>query len=615
MICLRLWRSLLPGLTRGAASLGAAARPSAPISCVLLLGLLAASGPYAPIATAATRSRARHITPALTPLHYTERSFSTSHHGKPGSKSAAKHSGTAPAVKQKAHASAPGTHPAARHGKQHHPDADYDAPIPMLRASHGKSHGSGELAFTKTHSHLEAPHPNARPSTRQGRRLPLPAPDPAEAQDTVVAEVTGRSPHGDTLARLHNRAAVSPGAQPSAAVYGSSPVIVASAPGSATSGRAAKTLAAPIERHPPSPAASPYAYGTAQPDELDRSIASLAPRTPPAASRPMVTAQAPSQNGRPGPVVPPTQVVDGFGSELALAPALPSDHPGLTRRRNHPIPASALSEDARSSAPVVLAANLPSTLAERDAITAGAMTPSILSSNLPNIYDDAGHLVVPAPLRGSREVLIHQNTMADNDGLERIENDAQLNRLRATGQLIDLPAGPGLRVNDNLPLNRRSARPWTALFTQDIARDYYARFHQPLWVTSAVRTVAFQSRLIRVNGNAAGLSGDFASPHLTGQAVDFGKRGMTAAQLAWMRSYLLPLIQSGKIDVEEEFQQACFHISVYRRYAGGRHVVSPTMQVASQAPTPAYVPAQPPRPANPRPITPLTNPEITDTDK
>jgi hypothetical protein len=33
-----------------------------------------------------------------------------------------------------------------------------------------------------------------------------------------------------------------------------------------------------------------------------------------------------------------------------------------------------------------------------------------------------------------------------------------------------------------------------------------------------------------------------------------------------MRGYLLPLEQQGKIDVEEEFQQACFHMSVYTRY-------------------------------------------------
>ena len=42
---------------------------------------------------------------------------------------------------------------------------------------------------------------------------------------------------------------------------------------------------------------------------------------------------------------------------------------------------------------------------------------------------------------------------------------------------------------------------------------------------------------------------------------------MSLAEIAWMRGYLLPLIESGKIDVEEEFQQSCFHISVYRRYS------------------------------------------------
>ena len=72
-----------------------------------------------------------------------------------------------------------------------------------------------------------------------------------------------------------------------------------------------------------------------------------------------------------------------------------------------------------------------------------------------------------------------------------------------------------------------------------------------------------------------------ASPHLTGQALDFGKRGMSSAELAWMRAYLLPLMTAGKIDVEEEFQQACFHISVYRRYAGGR---LPAHEMASARP-------------------------------
>lgn len=656
MICLRLWRGFLPGLLNGLQAgvlapvparvvpLGIAGLLASPatLPSALLLGLLALAGPLTPSASAAAtnRSHARHITPALTPLHYTERSVATPHGGKKagkpetsGGKSVAKHNSgageTRSAVRARTRGTTSAPHPAGKHGGKHHLEPDYDPPVPMLRAGHGKSHGlthtttqvATQLAWAKAHAHSHAS-AEIRTSTSHGRRIPLPAPDPAvdSPGDPAVAEVTGRSAHGDTLARLH---------RPSAG-YGEGTVVVATAPLARTGNP--PSAPAPIERRIPQPTATAaYDSGTAAPDSPNqyareqsapdhyipparRNTLSAAPNAPASITAGATTPDA-APNRRPGSSAPPAQVVGGFGSELALAPALPAATPGITRRRNHPLAGLPLSEDTRSSAPAVLAANLPSTLAERDAITAGAMAPSVLSPNLPNIYDSDGHLVVPAPLRGSREVLVHQNTMADNDGLERIANDAQLNHLRATGQLVDLPAGASLRVNDNLPYNRRTARPWTALFTKDISRDFYNRFHQPLWVTSAVRTVAFQSRLIRVNGNAAGLSGDFASPHLTGQAVDFGKHGMNAAQLAWMRSYLLPLIQSGKIDVEEEFQQACFHISVYRRYAGGRHLTSQTMQVASQVTSPAYVPAPPPRTASPRPVTPLTNPEMTDTEE
>ena len=270
-------------------------------------------------------------------------------------------------------------------------------------------------------------------------------------------------------------------------------------------------------------------------------------------------------------------VVQGFGSEVALAPTDSVRTPGITRRRDHPIPASALP----GMAPVANSA--PQTLEDRDAITLAAVSPAVL----PDIYDRDGRLLMPAPLKGSHEVLIHQNTMAANDGLERIRDDYDLDRLRAEHALIAFPVSNSLRVNDDLPSNRRCARPWTVLFAADISRDFFERFHQPMTVTSAVRTVSYQARLQRVNGNAAATDGDAASPHLTGQAIDLGKRGMSSAELAWMRAYLMPLISSGKIDVEEEFQQACFHISVYRRYAGGRLPAHEFAQVRpAGAPTP-----------------------------
>jgi len=170
------------------------------------------------------------------------------------------------------------------------------------------------------------------------------------------------------------------------------------------------------------------------------------------------------------------------------------------------------------------------------------------------------------PMRGSRASLLRQNERNAAEGLVRIEDDEQLNDLRTEHELVMVPVSASLRVNPDLPANRRYCRPWTAQFLSDLARVHDARFHRPLQVNSAVRTVAFQRALMGINGNAAAADGDLASPHLTGAAVDIGKKGLTLQEIAWMRAWLLPLQQAGKIDVEEEFYQACFHITVYSSY-------------------------------------------------
>ena len=173
---------------------------------------------------------------------------------------------------------------------------------------------------------------------------------------------------------------------------------------------------------------------------------------------------------------------------------------------------------------------------------------------------------VPAPLRGSHDVLVHQNIIADVEGLGRIQNDAQIHEMLTERSLVALPVGATLRVDPRLPVNRRYCRPWTADFLTNLARAHEFLFYRPIQVNSAVRTVQFQEHLERVNGNAAPASGDTASPHLTGQAVDIGKKGMSRREIAWMRAYLGELQDAGKLDVEEEFQQSCFHISVYQTY-------------------------------------------------
>jgi hypothetical protein len=196
-----------------------------------------------------------------------------------------------------------------------------------------------------------------------------------------------------------------------------------------------------------------------------------------------------------------------------------------------------------------------------------ASTPVLLPPlRVSSLYDAQGRLIMPKPLYGSRDILVHQNAMADLDGLDRVQDDAALLDLRRERKLVPLPENETVRVDYRLPENRRYSRPWTAAFLTILAADFYASFHVPLQVDSAVRTIAVQQRLLRTNGNAAPVSGEMASPHLTGQAIDIAKGGLTLAEIAWMRTYLQPLIDVGKIDVEEEFQQSCFHVSVYRSF-------------------------------------------------
>jgi hypothetical protein len=289
----------------------------------------------------------------------------------------------------------------------------------------------------------------------------------------------------------------------------------------------------------PAPANHAFSEGVSHPDENERILVSDEPR--------------------PAPNPPASRVVQGFGGEVQMLPQV------QPKASVHEAPAPRV-DDA-------IADDRPS---QRE-VTEEAIKPMAAL-----LYTRSGRLIVPPALKGTREILVHQNQMADDEGLTRIQDDADLNRMRAQHLLVSFPDMAGLEVNDELPVNRRYARPWAVKFATDMARAYYARFHESLHLNSAVRTVDYQLRLQRVNGNAAAVGGDMASPHLTGQAIDFGKRGMSVAQIAWMRTYLLPLMRSGKVDVEEEFQQACFHISVYGSYAPRRRSTTEVAQLRDQ---------------------------------
>jgi hypothetical protein len=169
-------------------------------------------------------------------------------------------------------------------------------------------------------------------------------------------------------------------------------------------------------------------------------------------------------------------------------------------------------------------------------------------------------------LRGSHDSLLRQNEEIDRLKLVRINDDQQLEELELRGELVNLHESRALQIAANLELNRRFCRPWTRDFLEDLSQSFYAEFHQPIQVTSLVRTVDQQARLQRWNHNAAPIDGDTASSHLAGLTVDIGKSPMSRKQRAWIDRYVLHLQELGLVEAAEERRQACYHIMISNRY-------------------------------------------------
>jgi len=69
------------------------------------------------------------------------------------------------------------------------------------------------------------------------------------------------------------------------------------------------------------------------------------------------------------------------------------------------------------------------------------------------------HGPYPAALRGSLESLQRQNSRLDAEGLQRVEDDRDLEFRIAHKLLVPLPASENLSVNPRLPSNAATAAP------------------------------------------------------------------------------------------------------------------------------------------------------------
>src|SRR6202034_2469862 len=191
--------------------------------------------------------------------------------------------------------------------------------------------------------------------------------------------------------------------------------------------------------------------------------------------------------------------------------------------------------------------------------------------------------------RPSHDSLVRQNEEIDRLDLPRIQDDDELESLKASGELVPLTASESLKIERGLDPSRRYCRPWTRDFVQDLADNYYREFHAQIQLNSAVRTVTVQKKLRRHNRNAAPVDGDTASSHLAGITVDLQRRGLTKEQLRFVEHYLFYLNALGLVEPEEERRHWCFHIMVSDRYSDWRQTqtIFPVAPVERPAASPA----------------------------
>jgi Family of unknown function (DUF5715) len=172
--------------------------------------------------------------------------------------------------------------------------------------------------------------------------------------------------------------------------------------------------------------------------------------------------------------------------------------------------------------------------------------------------------------RPSHDSLLRQNEEIDRIDLPRIQDDAELEALKASGALVPIEESESLKIERGLDPSRRYCRPWTRDFVTDLSEVYYRQFHSQIQVNSAVRTVKGQKKLRRHNRNAAPAEGDTASSHLAGVTVDLQRRGLSKDQIRFIERYLFYLNALGLVEPEEERRHWCFHVMVSDRYKDWR---------------------------------------------
>ncbi len=152
-------------------------------------------------------------------------------------------------------------------------------------------------------------------------------------------------------------------------------------------------------------------------------------------------------------------------------------------------------------------------------------------------------------LKGSREKMMRQNTVAHEDRLVFAATPQQLADLVMSHELVPLPGSADYTTKG---VSYAFARPAVLTFVEDLAHEYRGACNgQQLVITSLARPLSLQPR------NASPLS-----VHPAGMAVDLHVPNDAACR-SWLVQRLLTLANLNVLDVTEEMHPHHLHVAVF----------------------------------------------------
>ena len=153
-----------------------------------------------------------------------------------------------------------------------------------------------------------------------------------------------------------------------------------------------------------------------------------------------------------------------------------------------------------------------------------------------------------ASLLGSRDSMLAQNRVAQQQNYSFLHDGAQIRSFVDEGYLVRIP---GNRDYELAGVSYPYARPQVKTFIERLARQFRDATGETLVVTSLTRPFCEQPR------NASELS-----VHPTGMAIDF-RIPRTRTGRRWLENTFLALEDKGVIEATKERRPAHYHVAVF----------------------------------------------------